>query len=82
MSIRVIIGDQLEYADPDAFFTETCILLCQGYYQESAFVVTRIEHPPMRAFDKTRLKVNEQDYFGCYAKLQKELALKPIQLQT
>jgi hypothetical protein len=44
-------------------------LLCQGYYEGDAFVITRIEHPPMRAFDKTRLKVNEQDYFGSYAKL-------------
>lgn len=79
-SIHLIIGDQLEYADPDAFFTENCILMCKGYHQESAFVVTRIMHPPMRALDKTRMKINEQDYFGAYAKLQKELALKPIQL--
>ena len=27
-SIRLIIGDQLQYADPDAFFTESCILMC------------------------------------------------------
>ena len=53
--------------------------MCQGFYQTDAFVITRIEHPPMRNdSDKTRYKVNEQDYFGCYAKLQKDLALKPI----
>ena len=69
-SIRVIIGDLLEYADPDSFFTENCIFMCQGFYQTDAFVITRIEHPPMRNdSDKTRYKVNEQDYFGCYAKL-------------
>jgi hypothetical protein len=55
----VIIGELLEYADPDAFFTENCIIMCQGFYQENAFVITRIEHPPMRALDKTRFKINE-----------------------
>jgi hypothetical protein len=29
-----------------------------------------------------RVKVHEQDYFGAYAKLQKDLALKPVELQT
>ena len=24
---------ELEYADPDSFFTENCIILCQGYFK-------------------------------------------------
>jgi len=24
---------ELEYADPDSFFTENCIVLCQGYFK-------------------------------------------------
>ena len=31
-SIKVTF-DKLEYVDPDAFFTESCVLLCQGYHQ-------------------------------------------------
>jgi hypothetical protein len=23
---------ELEYADPNAFFTENCVILCEGYY--------------------------------------------------
>lgn len=39
---------ELEYADPDAFFTENCIVLCEGYYQPNQIMfVTRMEHPPM-----------------------------------
>jgi len=72
-SIKVSFAE-LEYADPDAFFTEDNILLCQGHYQADQFVVTRIEHPPLHANKTLRFSVNEQDYFGAYSKLSSQIA--------
>lgn len=62
---------ELEYADPDAFFTENSILLIQGYYDNNELKVIQMEHPPMHARRSITYKVNEQDYFGAYAKLQR-----------
>ena len=49
----------LNYADPDAFFTENCIVLAQGSYDCGEFKVTQLEHPPMHAKRSLRFKINE-----------------------
>lgn len=72
---------ELEYADPDAFFTENCIVLCHGYFKPNqSMAVTRMEHPPMHFNKNLRFKLHEQDYFGAYSKLlfstQKKLEAK------
>ena len=74
-SIRVSFSD-LQYADPDCFFTENQILLCKGNYVGEMFQLTSIEQPPLYSH-KTReitFKVNQSDYFGAYSKLHRELA--------
>ena len=70
-SIRLSF-QELSYADPDAFFTENCILLVQGHYDNNEFKVSQLEHPPMHAKRSLRFKINEQDYFGAYAKMQRK----------
>ena len=59
---------ELEYADPDALFTENCILLCCGLYHNETFYLTKIMHPPLHARKSFIFKLNEQDYFGSYIK--------------
>jgi len=50
---------ELEYADPDAFFTENCIVMVQGYHSSEQMTVTRIEHPPVHATKHMRFKLHE-----------------------
>lgn len=40
-SIKISFAE-LEFADPDAYFTENCILLCEGYHSNDTFMVTKI----------------------------------------
>ena len=61
---------ELEFADPDAYFTENCILLCEVFHSIDTFMVTRIEHPPLHLNKALRFKLTEEDYFGAYSKLR------------
>ena len=65
--------NELDYADPDAYFTENMIILAFGYHSASTFFVKRIEHPPMHANKSLWMKVAEQDYFGAYSKLNTKM---------
>ena len=38
---------EMEFADPDAFFTENCVVLCEGFHANEAFMVTSMQHPPL-----------------------------------
>lgn len=69
---------ELEYADPQSYFTENCVLLCLGKQQESEFVVTEITHPPMHFNKSLRFKLKQDDYFGAYNKTLKEFAKAPV----
>ena len=73
-SIRVTFSD-LQYADPEFFFTENQVLLCNGYYRGEMFHAVSVEQPPMYAARSREInfKVNQSDYFGAYSKLHKEL---------
>ena len=57
-TVKIVFTD-LEYADPDAFFTENCVLLCQGYHSNGVFKVTRIEHPPLHLNKSLRFKIQD-----------------------
>lgn len=63
---------ELEYADPDAYFTENCVLLCEGYHSNDVFMVTSMSHPPLHANKQLRFKLTEEDYFGAYTKLNNQ----------
>jgi hypothetical protein len=69
---------ELEQADPDAFFTENCVLLCEGFYSNETFMVKSIEHPPLHQHKSLRFKVHDQDYFGCYNKLRLKHSLEHV----
>jgi hypothetical protein len=69
---------ELEYADPDAYFTENCVILCEGHYANDIFMVTKIEHPPLHQHKSLRYKVNDQDYFGVYNKLRLKHTLEHV----
>lgn len=65
ISVKISFA-QLEYVEPDAFFTETCILLCEGKYDNGMFYLLKVFHPPLHANKAFKYKINEQDYFGSY----------------
>jgi len=74
-SIRLAFRD-LDYADPGSFFTENMVLLCKGGYEGEMFYVVSIEQPPLYSLKarEVNFKVNQNDYFGAYQKLRRELA--------
>jgi hypothetical protein len=57
-TIKILFSD-LEYADPDAFFTENCVLLCEGFHSNGVFNATRIEHPPLHLNKSLRFKLQD-----------------------
>ena len=67
--------NQLEFVEPDAFFTETSVILAQGKYEYdaqskcNAFFLLRIMQPPLHENKNFRFKINENDYFGSYIKM-------------
>lgn len=67
MTVRVAFQD-LEWVDPDSFFTESCVVLCCGTYRDDMFKLTHIMHPPLHAKKSFKFKLNEHDYFGAYTK--------------
>lgn len=67
LSVRVSFTD-LTWADPEAFFTENCILLCSGIYKNNMFMINKMMHPPLHHRKQFHYKLNEVDYFGSYTK--------------
>jgi hypothetical protein len=64
--------NQLEYVEPDAYFTENCVVLAQGHYSNELFMLHRVMHPPLLADKGIRFKIYEQDYFGSYIKMSEQ----------
>jgi hypothetical protein len=42
LSVRISLAE-LEYCDPDSFFTENSIILCCGIYHNETFYLTHIQ---------------------------------------
>lgn len=38
---------ELTWVEPDAFFTEMCVVMAEGKYENGMFYVRRIKHPPL-----------------------------------
>ena len=75
-SIQVSFA-QLEYVEPDAYFTENCIILAEALYGDGHIVyLKRVMHPPLHANKKFKFKINEMDYFGSYIKMTEEMNIK------
>jgi hypothetical protein len=60
---------EIKYVQPDAFFTENCIVLANGVFKNGIFYLLRIEQPPLLANKRLKYQINEQDYFGSYFKM-------------
>jgi CMP-N-acetylneuraminic acid synthetase len=45
------------------FFTENCIVLANGRFENTIFYVMRVIHPPMHKNKSLKYAINEQDYF-------------------
>jgi len=41
-SVKISFSE-LNYADPEVFFTENCILMCQGVYHNETFYLTHVK---------------------------------------
>ena len=78
-SIRIAFTD-LQYADPECFFTENQVLLCKGTFKGEMFYPVSIEQPPIYSHKlrDIHFKVNQGDYFGAYSKLHKDLAAQAV----
>jgi len=40
---------ELEWVEPDAFFTEMCVIMAEGKYENDMFYLLRVKHPPLHA---------------------------------
>eukprot|EP00347_Sterkiella_histriomuscorum_P020272 403338437 len=69
---------ELEFADPEVFFTENSILMCCGIYHNETYFLTQIRQPPLHAQKSLQFKVNERDYFGAYSKKKMMLAKQQV----
>lgn len=67
---------QLEHVEDDGFFTEMCVVMAEGKYDENLFYAKSIMHPPLHANKAQKFQLNEQDYFGSYTKLTETLMIK------
>jgi DNA polymerase epsilon subunit 2 len=38
---------ELEWVEPDAFFTEMCVVMAEGKYDNGMFYILRVMHPPL-----------------------------------
>lgn len=58
-SIRIAFTD-LQYADPDCFFTENQVLMCKGSFKGEMFYPLSIEQPPIYSYKAKEIhfKVN------------------------
>lgn len=64
---------ELEHVEPDAFFTESCVILTEGKYMNGMFYLHTVLHPPLHANKSFKFKINEQDYFGSYLKMTENM---------
>lgn len=67
-TVKLSFSD-IEYVQPDAFFTENCIILANGRFENGIFYVMRVMHPPLHKNKSLKYAINEQDYFGSYIKM-------------
>ena len=67
---------ELEWVEPDAFFTEMCIIMAEGHFDNSVFYLHRIMHPPLHANKSFKFNLNEQDYFGSYTRMTENMMFK------
>lgn len=56
--VKVSFGE-IEYVEPDAFFTENSVLLVEGKYQNGMFYLLTIMQPPLHANKSFKFKINE-----------------------
>ena len=78
-SIQVSFA-RLEYVEPDAYFTEGCVVLAETLYGDGHLVyLLRVMHPPLHANKNFKFKINEMDYFGSYIKMTEEMNSKKMQ---
>lgn len=49
----------LEYVEPDAYFTETCVILAEGKHENGMFYLQKVMHPPLHANKKLKFHLNE-----------------------
>lgn len=73
LSVKISFTE-LKYADPDAYFTENCIILCYGLFQNEVFMIYQLESPPLHHRKQFTFKLNESDYFGSYTRKQQLIA--------
>lgn len=66
---------ELEYVEPDAFFTEMCVIMAEGKYANGMFYLLRVMHPPLLANKNMKYQLNEHDYFGSYTKMTENLIM-------
>lgn len=74
-SVKVSFSE-LSYVEPDAFFTEMCIIMAEGRFESNVFFIHSVMHPPLHANKAFKFNLNEQDYFGSYTKLTESLMVK------
>ena len=55
------------------FFTENCMVLCEGHSEESIFHVEHMAHPPLYSDKAVRFQLKTNDYFGAYTKKRREM---------
>lgn len=72
LCVKVSFSD-IEYVEPDAFFTENSVILVEGKYMNGMFYLLTIMQPPLHANKAFKFKINEQDYFGSYIKMSENL---------
>ena len=73
MAVKITFSD-LQYVDPDCYFTENCIVLCKGLYENELFKITQLLPPPLHYKKSLQYKLHESDYFGSYTKKQRQIA--------
>lgn len=51
--------EEISHVEPDAFFTENCIILAEGCYKNEKFYLHTVMHPPLHANKSFKFKINE-----------------------
>lgn len=64
---------EISFVEPDAFFTENCVVLAKGSYKNEQFYLEEVYQPPLHANKAMMFKINEQDYFGSYTRMTEAL---------
>ena len=74
-SVQVTFSE-LEWVEQDAFFTEMCIIMAEGHFDNGMFYVHNVMHPPLHANKSFKFHLNEQDYFGSYTRMTENMMFK------